>query len=242
VSIINLAAIEANFRELQSAFPQINQSLFEPRDPLDDDVVGNLLAGYALVDRLLNENIDIFAMGNLHYWLKLNATVLCGADPLVIARHSRLVLATETRFYDQPDGGIRDIMDWYARNEGKSVWRRAAGVFIRSLSEPQLFIEGNHRTGALIMSYLLAREGRPPFVVTGENAKAFFNPASVFKKSNKRNLSMRIKMPGLTSAFADYLKQQSDRKYLGAKGSLRPAPVEAPDETQELADRDRSNL
>ena len=242
MGILNLAAIEANFRELQTAFPEINQSLFEPRDPLDDDVVGNLLAGYALVDRLLHENIDIFAMGNLHYWLKLNATVLCGVDAIVMARHTRLVTATETRFYNQPDGGIRDIMDWYARNEGKSVWRRAAGVFIRSLSEPQLFIEGNHRTGALIMSYLLAREGRPPFVVTGKNAQAFFNPASVFKKANKRNLSMRLKMPGLTSAFADYLQQQASRKYLGAKGSLRPAPVEEQDEEQDLPGRDKSCL
>jgi prophage maintenance system killer protein len=240
VGILNIAAIEANFRELQATFPEINQSLLEPRDPLDDDVVSNLLAGYAMVDRLVDENIDILAMGNLHYWLKLNATVLCGDDPNVMARHSRLVTATEARFYNQPDGGIRDIMDWYARNEGKSVWRRAAGVFIRILSEPQLFIEGNHRTGAMIMSYLLAREGRPPFVVTNKNAHAFFNPASVFKKSNKRNLSMRIKMPGLTSAFADYLQKQASRKYLGAKGSLRPPPVETPDEEQDLPDRDIS--
>jgi hypothetical protein len=44
--------------------------------------------------------------------------------------------------------------------------RRAAEVYIYILSEPQLFIAGNHRTGALVLSYILAREGRPPFVLT----------------------------------------------------------------------------
>jgi hypothetical protein len=75
-------------------------------------------------------------------------------------------------------GMYMGVMDWYALKEGKSVWRRAAGVYIRILSEPQLFIEGNHRTGALIMSYLLAREGRAPFVLTDDNAREYFNPRS----------------------------------------------------------------
>ena len=111
-------------------------------------------------------------------------------------------------------------MDWYALNGSKSVWRRAAGVYIRILSEPQLFIEGNHRTGALIMTYLLAREGRPPFVLTEKNAREYFNPSSVFKKTNKHSVMIWLKMPGLTSAFADYLKRQANKAFLSSMESF----------------------
>jgi hypothetical protein len=167
------------------------------------------------------DGVDIFAMGQLHYWLELNTIVLCGCGAPVRTSHHRLIEATETRFYEQPDGGIRDIMDWYALNRGKSVWRRAAGVYIRILSDPQLFIEGNHRTGALIMSYLLARAGRAPFVLTDKDAREYFNPSSVFKKTNKRSVVMRLKMPGLTSALADYLKRQANKAFLVSTESSR---------------------
>jgi len=134
-----------------------------------------------------------------------------------------------------PAGALPDMLALLKLAGGDD--ERAAAVkavsAVAAKAEP-----GEPRTGALIMSYLLAREGRPPFVVTGKNAQAFFNPASVFKKANKRNLSMRLKMPGLTSAFADYLQQQASRKYLGAKGSLRPAPIEE----QDLPGRDKSCL
>jgi len=60
-------------------------------------------------------------MGQLHYWLELNTIGLCGRGAPVRTSHQRLIEATETRIYEQPDGGIRDIMDWYAINRGKSV-------------------------------------------------------------------------------------------------------------------------
>lgn len=210
----DLPAIETALRDLQRAFPEINKEIFDRRDPLDNEVIENMLDGYAKVDRLLCEGVDIFAMGQLHRWLDLNATVLCGTDGTVRARHHRLLEATESRFYEQPNGGIRDIMEWYALNRGKNVWRRATGVFIRLLSDPQLFIEGNHRTGALLMSYILGREGQPPFVLAAKNARDFFNPSSVIKKTKKRSLSMQLKMPGLGRAFADYLERQANPSFL----------------------------
>ncbi|SFK70776.1 hypothetical protein [Methylocapsa palsarum] len=223
MAVLNLSAIDAALHDLQRDFPRINKELFDRRDPLDDEVVDNMLEGYAAVDRLIRDGTDIFAMGQLHHWLELNNIVLCGRDPAVRARHHRLSQATASRFYEHPDGGIREVIDWYAVNSAKGPWRRGAGVYIRVLSDPQLFIEGNHRTGALIVSYLLARDGRPPFVLTRRNAREFFNPSSVFKKSNKRSVMMRLKMPGLTSAFADFLKAQSNQAFLAA-----PEPSRAP--------------
>jgi hypothetical protein len=114
LAVLNLPAIETTLRDLQRAFPQINMGLFDQRDPLDDNVLSNMLEGYAMVDRLLCDGVDIFTMGQLHYWLELNTIVLCGRGAPVRTSHHRLIEATETRFYEQPDGGIRDNMDWYA--------------------------------------------------------------------------------------------------------------------------------
>ncbi len=240
MTVINLPAIEHALRHLQRAFPQINKELSDRRDPLDDEVLDNMLEGYAMVDRLLCEGVDIFKMGQLHHWLELNAIVLCGNDNAIRSQYHRLIEASEARFYEQPDGGVSDIMVWYALNTNKSVWRRTAGVYIRMLSDPQLFIEGNHRTGALIMSYLLAREGRAPFVLTDKNAREFFNPSSVFKKTKKRSVLMRIKMPGLTSAFADYLKRQANKTFLVAAKSSQASTGEEPSASKIILGQDKS--
>jgi hypothetical protein len=211
---LNLSAIEAALRELQRAFPQINKELFDRRDPLDEEVLEHMLEGYARVDRLICEGVDIFAMGQLHHWLELNAAVLFGDDAAKAAENQRSLKATESRFYNQPDGGIRDIIERYNLNHGKSVWRRTAGVYIRVLSSPQLFFEGNHRSGALIMSYMLAREGKPPFVLTAGNAREFLNPSSVFKKNRKHSISMWLKVPGLKKAFGAYIERQANQAFL----------------------------
>jgi hypothetical protein len=240
LTVLNLLAIERALRGLQHTFQQINIDLLDRRDRLDDAVLGNMLEGYAMVDHLVCSGVDIFEMGQLHYWLDLNAIVLCGSKSTVRSAYHRLLEATETRFYEQPGGGIRDIMDWYALNQGRSVWRRAAGVFIRILSDPQLFIEGNHRTGALIMSYMLAREDRPPFVLTALNAREFFNPASAFKKTKKRSIMMQFKMPGLTRAFADYLKQQANAAFLASLQSARELTSDDPRTGKSVARRHRT--
>ena len=216
MGVINLIAIEAAFRELQRVFPDVNERLFDHRDPLDDEVVENMIEGYALVDELVTEGVNIFATGQSSHWLQLNACVLCGRDSGRLARNHRLLQATETRLYEAPEGGIRDVMDWYALNGDKNVWLRAAGVYNRILSQPQLFIEGNHRSGALIISYMLLREGQPPFVLTEENAQAFFDPSSVIRKTKKRNLVEQFKFRRLTRAFADFLQSQRNAEFLAS--------------------------
>jgi hypothetical protein len=214
VGVLNLAAIESALRELQHAFPEINRGLLDRRDSLDDEVLLNMLEGYRLVDRLLSERVDIFETGHSSYWLRLNATVLCGTDATKLARHHRMLEATEDRFYEEPGAGIGDVMTWHSFNRGKDVWRRAAGVYNRILSDPQLFIEGNHRTGALVMSYILAREGKPPFVLTRKNAKGFFDPSSVVKKTKKRGFVGELKFKKLTREFADFLESQKNFDFL----------------------------
>jgi hypothetical protein len=79
--------------------------------------------------------------------------------------------------------------------QARIAWKRAAGVYVRTLSEPELFIEGNHRSGALVMSYILAREGYPPFVLTAENA-IWWTPKLGQKLGRLKRESRRLSFPG----------------------------------------------
>lgn len=210
----DLDAIGQALRALQRAFPSVNPALKDRREPLDDDVVLNMLAGYAMVDSLLECDVDLFAYGNLQPWLELNTLVLCGEEVLRPERLADLIEATEARFYDDEHGGIRDIMEWYERASSQSVWKRAAGVYIRMVSEPQLFPEGNHRTGILVMSYLLGCEGKPPVVLTPENASGFFDPSTRAKQLRKGSFGMILGMSGLKRQLAEFLRAQASDAFL----------------------------
>ena len=101
------------------------------------------------------------------------------------------------------------MFNWYGAHRNESVWKRAAGVYVRILSEPQLFIEGNHRSGSLIVSYLLMREGLPPFVLTLENAEGYFNPSSVIRNSAKHGVRALYELPKIKKKYAAFLEDQS---------------------------------
>lgn len=225
---LDLAAIGAALREVQAAFPTINAHLEMKREAMSDRVVAYLLDGYAEVDRLLADRVDAFAMGHLSALLELNHRVLCGADPEERRHHHRHLEATAAAFYDDERGGIRDVREWYERNRQTSVWRRAAGVYVRILTEPQLFIEGNHRAGALIMSYLLAREGQPPFVLTVDNAEAYFKPSTLMRRTRKSAPTSIWRIPQLIGAFADYLRTT-------ANGDLLIPATGGPDDRRDVA-------
>jgi hypothetical protein len=211
-------------RDLQTRFPEINQSLKSRRDSLDPAIVANMLVGYRFVDSLLARHVDLFAMGNLKLLLELNALVLCGRDEAARVRSAPHLAATERRFYEQEGGGIRDVVEWYTIHRTQSPWRRASGVYVRILSEPELFIEGNHRTGALVMSYILARDGRPPFVMTAANAKAYLDPSTLITETRKHGIASTFKLSRIQRYFAQFLKQQSDGKYLKAAPAGGIAP------------------
>ncbi len=214
MGLLNLPAIEASLRRVQQGFESINQQLTGQRDPMSDEVVENLLAGYAYVDILIEWDIDIFAKGKHKYLLELNNIVLCGPDQELRAEFAQHIKATYNRFYEEPGGGIEDMVEWRANHLSESVWKLAAGLYVRALSRPQLFIEGNHRTGALIASYVLLRGGKPPFVLTVDNALAYFDPSTVIRNISKLGPIALFRLPGVKSRFARFLEDQTNPCYL----------------------------
>jgi len=210
----DLAAVEGSLRRLQRELGPEADQRDVCRDPLDERVVDNLVAGYAYVDRLLADGVDVFALGNLRHLLEINTLVLCGSSAGRRSRYDGHIDATERRFYDEPHAGIQDVMEWYAAHAGDSVWHVAAGVHLRMLAKPQLFIEGNHRSGALVMSYLLARRGEPPFVLDADSAAPFFALGAEIRDMDKRSPAMLFRLPAVRDRLVSLLVARSDRRHL----------------------------
>jgi len=146
--------------------------------------------------------------------LELSICLLCGTDDDKRKNFAVHIASTERRFYGEEGGGIGALIEWLQRHNSGDVWGRAAGVYIHILSRPELYLEGNHRTGALIMSYLLTREGRPPFILSVDNAKAYFDPSTLTKGTKRQGLDILIRLPRLRRRFANLLKDNVDRRYL----------------------------
>jgi hypothetical protein len=64
------------------------------------------------------------------------------------------------------------------------------------------------------MSYILAREGQAPFVLTVENAQAYFDPSSLVKESKKTSTTLLMKLPRMKKRFAHFLREQANARYL----------------------------
>jgi hypothetical protein len=211
---LNLRTIERSLRGVQREFPRINEVLRSRRDSMSDEVVVNMMAGYTVVDKVLADDTDLLTSKHGAYLLELNHIVLCGLDPKVRQEYRRHLEATTQRFYGQEDFCVDDLLRWHEEHQDESPWKRAAGVYVRLLSQPQLYIEGNHRTGALIMGYILARDGKAPFVLTVENAQAYFDPSTLIKETKKTAVTVLMKLPGMKKRFANFLQGQATEKYL----------------------------
>ncbi len=206
---LDLQSIEASLRGVQREFPLINQELNCSREQMDDEVVENLISAYALINHLLEANIDLFALGSSSYLLELNTRVLCGTSELKRREYHKHIAANNRYFYERTDGGIVDLHEWYTLQKNEPVWHRAASMYIRILSEPQVFIEGNDRTGALVMSYILAKAGQPPFVLSSANAKAYFETSAQIKKLPRNGLANLFRLPRQKAQIVSLLRNQT---------------------------------
>ena len=211
---LDLKTIEQSLRDVQREFPKINELLHSRRDSMTDEVLENMLAGYTFVDKAVADGVDLFTLRHATALLELNHIVLCGLNQQVRQEYQTHIAAAAQRFHAQEECNIDDILRWYYRHEDESPWKRAAGVYVRILSQPQLYIEGNHRTGALIMSYILMRDSKAPFVLTVDNAKAYFDPSTLIKETKKTATTMLTKLPRMKKRFAGFLRAQTNSHYL----------------------------
>ncbi|WP_419788203.1 hypothetical protein [Pseudodesulfovibrio sp.] len=211
---LRLDLIEASLRDVQVNFERINGTLKMRREPIAEVIIKNMMSGYAYLNELLLNKVNLVRDEYKHHALELNQVVLCGTDDSVRYEFAGHMRETAIRFYNQSECNISKIVKWNKKHKSYSAWERAARTYTYMLSRPQLFFEGNHRTGALIMSAILAHDGLPPFVLTTENAIAYFDPSTLAKLTEKSFFTKLYKLPTITKNFTKFLKNQADKRFL----------------------------
>jgi hypothetical protein len=210
---LRLGRIDDELNEVQRHFPAINAVLNLRRDDFTDTVRQNMIAAYEFLDAAVQQEVDLFSDEGLEVLLRLNHLVLLGSgyDPRA---HDRHISVTRQRFFDNFRLYVKPVRRWYRKHETENPYKVAAQVYVGVLSQPQLYQEGNHRTGALIASGILLQNGCPPFVLTRQNAIAYFNPSSEIKFTDKRTVSGKLRLPKCRREFRTFLIENVGPTYV----------------------------
>ena len=174
----DIEKINENYRLVIADFDRINKNISCKRDSFDEVISLNMLRACNYVNiRLASESEkEILAP---HDMLELNLIILLGIDDNMRMEYRNFIKHTEEIFVKR----VPSLIKWYDRHENRedNPYKIAAGIYVRVLSGPQLFFDGNHRTGSLVSNYYLLQKGKAPFVLTPQNAIEFFNLASDVK-------------------------------------------------------------
>ena len=188
-------------------------------EPITPEELRRLLEGYRYVNSLLAQRTELFAYGQSRHLLELNHRVLCGTTPERRRQYAAHIAETERRFYGA-DGGIGELHAWVERNRHRPPRSLAAGVFVRAVSTPQLFIEGNRRAAVLLVSYVLARAGLPPLVVPPELYPRFDALCERALAIDRAGFASGIALTLATHRVADFLLEAGDVRFLRAPETL----------------------
>jgi hypothetical protein len=210
---LRLGRIEEELNDLQRHFPSINTALKLRRDDFTNAVRQNMVDAYRLLDEIISDGVDLFSTEGLEALLQLNHVVLLsrGYDSRVFSRH---ISETRQRFFTNFRNYVKPIRRWYRRHQTENPYKVASQIYVGVLSQPQLYQEGNHRTGSLIASGILLQNGCPPFVLTRQNAVAYFNPSSEIKFTDKRTIRGKLRLPKYQREFRDFLQHNVNLKFV----------------------------
>lgn len=226
---LQLPVIAEELYRVQRAFPEINASLHTGREDFSNTVLDNLLDAYAHLNELIVKDFSPFSSQGVAEIFTLNTLVLGGVDCDWRKSHERFLKESRERFYRM----IQPLVKWYEKHKDENPFKVAAEMYVGVLSHPQLFMEGNHRTGTLIASWILLKNNKPPFVLTVENAKTYFDPSAEIKFTDKRKVNGQLKLPKYKRYFRDFLEAQVKVNYLlyqsGGLGSHPPPHPPIPD-------------
>ena len=204
---IHLSNIKKSLDDVQKSFPKINKKLKIKRDEFTDFVKNNMLKGYEYLDFLLAKDLQVLKKSGMQHMLEMNHIVLCGTDKHLRSEYYQHITATRRKFNEN----IVYIMKWCKKHNKDSTKKIAAEIYVAILSQPQLFIEGNHRTGTLITNWMLMKNGFPPFVLNTDNAIAYFEPSSEIKMTSKTN---KFSLPKYNKTYRKFLEHYLDKKYV----------------------------
>jgi prophage maintenance system killer protein len=208
--LFNIEAINDSLQDFQQVLPDINDQLSLRRELFVDDMRERILEGYEFLNNLIKKHFNLFTPAGQTSILEMNHIVLCGTSTSVRYEYHEHILSTRASFQQH----IKPIRNWFNKVSKKGdPFELAAGFYIRALSQPQLFIEGNHRTGNILINFLLMSAGYPPFIVDSKSAREYLELSGGIKFTDKKKLSGKyLSLPKRGEEFADFLRDSvSDR-------------------------------
>jgi hypothetical protein len=214
---LDLCEIDGALLEVERSWPHIDAELqrlhIGRKDPFTTVLRNNMLSAYAFLDELLAKNIEPFSAPCFDYMLTLNDRVHYGTDTALMAEFATAIESNVEKFNAQ----IETLANWYWRHarQGDHAYKLAAETYVSIVGEPQLFIEGNHRTGSLIASWINLYAGYPPFVLSPENAIDYFAPSAAIKQfANRSTWRGRQQLPKYRKSFRNFWEQHVEKKYV----------------------------
>lgn len=211
----NIDEIGNALAEFQKQFPRINETLEMRREDFSHVMLKRILEAYVYLNTLLDHGSDLFTPAGLSGLLEMNHIVLCGNEPENRQDYYQHLAETRKSFQKR----IKPIATWVLanRNEDKP-YRLATGFYTRMLSRPQLFLEGNHRTGNIILNYLLVSKGVAPYIIEPDTAKTYLDLSGNIKfTNNSSSIETAFMMPAHAKRFRAFLKEQGKGRFLSRK-------------------------
>lgn len=182
------------------------------REDFTQVMVDNIIEAYDFLNGLLQQRMDLFTPAGLHALLEMNHLVLCGANQETRQQYYQHLQETRKSFLTK----IKPIKEWVlSKTSSTDAYKLASGFYSRMLSQPQLFLEGNHRTGNILLNYLLISKGAAPYVADTGTVKQYLDISGDIKFTNKENtLDNTIKMPGHRKRFQEFLAANTSEVFL----------------------------
>ncbi len=219
---LDLCGIGEALLKVERDWPRIDAELVRlkigRKDPFTAFLRDNMLSAYAYLDWLVAKRVEPLSDKSLEHLLVLNQRVHYGVDRALMSQHLPAIVATTDKF----NTNIEPIVHWYTRHaaRGDHPSKLAAETYVSIVGQPQLFIEGNHRTGALIASWINLHAGLPPFVLSVENALAYFAPSAEIKQfADRSTWRGRRHLPKYRKSFRVFWEAHVDRKYVLAEAA-----------------------
>jgi hypothetical protein len=215
---LNLERIDAALRTVEEHWLQIDDELdargIGRKDtPFTEIIRMRMLSAYAYLDDVLAQQMPPFSAESIVHMLTLNHRVHYGTDQQLMTEYSRALQATADKFYQH----IGPILAWYEhhRKRGDHPLKIAAEIYVSILGYPQLYVEGNHRTGTLVADWINVYYGFAPFVLSASNAIAYFAPSSEIKSfANKATWRGQARLPKYRKSFLAFWERHIDEQYL----------------------------
>ena len=209
-----LTEVEKNWKKIDD---ELDLTKIGRKDtPFNAVVKENMMSAYGFLDILLQEGVEPFSKESLEDICELNNLVHYGLNARLRQEYVKAIVANSKKYYRNVD----PIIKWYENHMKKEPHplKTAAEVYVAILGYPQLFIEGNHRTGSLISSWINMHYGYPPFVLSVKNAIPYFRPSAEIKQfADKSTWRGKIRLPKYRKSFKEFWEKNIDWKYVLGK-------------------------